>query len=46
MTSAIDLRDYYPEIEPYNSGFLQVSDLHEIYYEQCGLPSGKPLVFL
>lgn len=41
-----DRRDLYPEIEPYDSGMLQVSDLHEIYYEQCGNPDGKPVVFL
>jgi len=36
----------FPEIEPYHSGFLQVSDLHTIYYEQSGNPKGKPVVFL
>ncbi|WP_428363331.1 alpha/beta fold hydrolase [Leptodesmis sp.] len=25
---------------------LQVSDLHQIYYEQSGNPQGKPVVFL
>jgi proline iminopeptidase len=39
-------RSLYPEIEPYDSGFLQVSPLHRIYYEQCGNPQGKPAVFL
>lgn len=39
-------RGLYPEIEPYDTGFLQVSDLHRIYYEQCGKPNGKPVVFL
>jgi len=39
-------RDLYPEIEPYDSGFLKVSDLHEIYYEQCGNKSGNPVVYL
>jgi proline iminopeptidase len=39
-------RSFYPEIEPYDSGFLQVSPLHRIYYEQCGNPQGKPAVFL
>jgi len=38
--------DLYPEIEPYNSGFLRVSDLHEIYYEECGNKTGKPVVFM
>lgn len=36
----------YPEIEPYHSSFLKVSDLHTVYYEQCGNPNGKPVVFL
>lgn len=36
----------FPEIEPYDSGYLKVSDLHEIYYEQSGNPQGKPVFFL
>ncbi|HEU4708936.1 MAG TPA: prolyl aminopeptidase [Methylophilaceae bacterium] len=36
----------YPEIEPYESGWLSVSATHEIYYEQCGNPAGRPMVFL
>jgi len=39
-------RTLYPDVEPYDSGFLQVSPLHRIYYEQCGNPAGKPVVFL
>ena len=39
-------RGLYPQIEPYDSGFLQVSPLHTLYYEQCGNPDGKPAVFL
>jgi proline iminopeptidase len=39
-------RALYPEIEPYDSGYLQVSPLHRMYYEQCGNPQGKPVVFL
>jgi len=39
-------RTLYPEIEPYASGMLAVSPLHTIYYEQCGNPQGKPVVFL
>lgn len=39
-------RRLYPPIKPYNSGFLRVSDLHEIYFEECGNPRGKPAVFL
>jgi len=39
-------RSLYPDIEPYASGFLQVSPLHTMYFEQCGNPDGKPVVFL
>ncbi len=40
------MRELYPPIDPYNSGTLQVSDLHTIYYEEAGNPQGKPVVFL
>jgi proline iminopeptidase len=36
----------YPITAPYDSGFLRVSNLHEIYYEQVGNPRGRPVVFL
>ena len=36
----------YPEIDPYQSDLLPVSDTHHIYYEQCGNPAGQPVVFL
>lgn len=36
----------YPEIEPYNTGKLKVSPVHEIYYEESGNPKGKPVVFV
>ena len=39
-------RQLYPEIEPYESGHLDVGDGHEIYYEQCGNEAGIPAVFL
>jgi proline iminopeptidase len=39
-------RELYAEIEPYASGMLQVSPLHNVYFEQCGNPRGKPVVFL
>lgn len=41
-----ELRTLYPEIEPFDSGMLKVSDLHTLYYEQSGNPNGKPVVFL
>ncbi len=40
------MRDFYPEIEPFKTGTLQVSDRHKIYFEQCGNPDGKPVLFL
>ncbi len=43
---AQERRTLYPEIEPYETGMLKVSDLHTLYYEQCGNPNGKPVVFL
>ena len=36
----------YPEIAPYRTGRLKVSALHELYYEECGNPDGKPAVLL
>ena len=39
-------RGLYPQIKPYRKGFLRVSELHEIYFEESGNPRGKPVVFL
>jgi proline iminopeptidase len=39
-------RTLYPEIEPFRSGRLRVSGLHELYFEECGNPSGKPVVMV
>ncbi len=36
----------YPSIEPYNSGRLKVSKLHEIYFEECGNPRGIPALMV
>lgn len=33
-------RNLYPPIEPYSTGFLKVSDIHTIYWEQSGNPNG------
>ena len=35
----------FQDIEPYSFGYLEC-DEHEIYYEECGNPNGKPAVFL
>ena len=45
-TLANGRRGLYPEIEPFDSGRLRVSALHELHYEQSGNPKGKPVVFL
>ena len=36
----------WPEIQPFKTGRLKVSDLHELYYELCGNPDGKPVFVL
>jgi proline iminopeptidase len=36
----------YPEIEPFDSGHLQVDERHSIYYERCGNPEGLPVIVL
>ncbi len=39
-------RGLYLPMEPFNSGMLPVSDLHQIYFEESGNPDGKPVVFV
>jgi proline iminopeptidase len=39
-------RTFYPPVEPFDQGSLDVSKLHTIYYEQSGNPHGKPVVFV
>lgn len=41
-----ELRTLYPEIEPFESGFLDVGDGHSIYWERVGTKGAKPAVFL
>ncbi|MBM74328.1 MAG: prolyl aminopeptidase [Proteobacteria bacterium] len=36
----------YPNIEPYHRGFLKVSDVHTLYYEEIGARKGIPIVLL
>ncbi|MBD2745307.1 prolyl aminopeptidase [Microvirga sp. BT688] len=40
------MRSFYPEIEPYETGMLDVGDGHRVYWKLCGNPKGKPVVFL
>ncbi|HEX3423296.1 MAG TPA: prolyl aminopeptidase [Sphingomicrobium sp.] len=39
-------RTLYPEIQPYQTGMLDVGDGHRLYWELSGNPDGKPVVFL
>jgi proline iminopeptidase len=39
-------RTLYPPIEPFQSGLLDVGDGHQVHWERCGNPRGKPAVFL
>ena len=38
--------ELYAEIEPYDAGMLALDGLHHLYWEVCGNPKGKPVVFL
>lgn len=40
------MESLYPPIDPYDQGYLPVSRIHTLYYEQCGNPQGTPVVFL
>ena len=44
MTEA--LYNLYPELEPFNKNWLNVGQIHQIYFEECGNPTGRPVVFL
>jgi proline iminopeptidase len=41
-----DLLKPYATIEPYAHGWLDVTGGHEIYYEECGAPGGKPVLIV
>jgi proline iminopeptidase len=41
-----ELRTLYPELEPFDSGMLDVGDGHQIYWERSGTKGAKPAVFL
>ena len=45
-TRSQELRVLYPPVKTYHTGFLRVSEIHEIYYEESGNPKGKPVVFV
>lgn len=43
---SLELRTLYPEIEPFETGTLDVGDGHEVYWERIGTKGAKPAVFL
>jgi proline iminopeptidase len=45
MTS-LDSPALFPPIEPYRHGRLEVDAIHTLYWEECGNPSGVPVLFL
>jgi proline iminopeptidase len=46
MPRTTKLRTLYPEIPAYDEGSITLDGTHELHYEQCGNPNGKPTVFL
>ncbi len=46
MNQPTKRRTLYPRIDPFDQGYLRVSDVHTIHYEQCGNPFGQPVVVL
>jgi proline iminopeptidase len=51
MAREVGRTQLFPMLEPYNSGYLSVPTTdgavtHEIYYEECGNPRGKPVVIV
>ena len=40
------MRQLHPPIEPNRTGMLDVGDGQQVYWEECGAPDGKPVVFL
>ncbi|MCG7506991.1 prolyl aminopeptidase [Mesorhizobium retamae] len=43
---SLELRTLYAEIEPFETGTLDVGDGHRIYWERVGTKGAKPAVFL
>lgn len=44
--SSIGRRSLFREVEPFSFGWMPTNGPHEIYYEECGNPRGKPCVIL
>ncbi|WP_293682935.1 prolyl aminopeptidase [uncultured Phenylobacterium sp.] len=46
VSSGQNRRGLFPDNEPFAAGYLPTGGPHEIYYEECGAPNGKPCVIL
>jgi proline iminopeptidase len=46
VSSSANRRNLFPENEPFAYGWLPTGDGHEIFYEECGKPNGKPCLIL
>ncbi|HLZ76777.1 prolyl aminopeptidase [Phenylobacterium sp.] len=46
VSAASNRRGLFADNEPFGSGWLPRDGAHEIYYEECGNPHGKPCVIL
>ncbi len=40
------LLELFPPITPYSSGFIEVDETHNLYWEQSGNPQGVPIILL
>lgn len=45
-TRAPGVRELYPKVRTHQTGYLEVSDVHTLYYECSGNRSGKPVLYL
>ena len=46
VSASQNRRGLFPDNEPFASGWLSTGGPHEIFYEECGNPNGKPCVIL
>ena len=46
VSAASNRRGLFADNEPFASGWLPKDGVHEIYYEECGNPKGRPCVIL
>ncbi|MCC7016184.1 MAG: prolyl aminopeptidase [Rhodospirillales bacterium] len=46
MDAARSVRDFFPRIEPFEQGVLELDGPHRMYWEQSGNPKGLPVLFL